>query len=203
MAPTVSVKGLRPFSPLISSHVGVVERLEGQTEIYNQTSSQPYRLLEPKPLKEKTNIMKTISLILGTIVVLGLLLAEVILAQGTGGGRIHYSTLYKPATVETVTGELVSLGKTISGNGRDYCQTLTLKTPSGILWVILKPEKYRPETDLTFQVADRLEITGSRVALPGKTALIAARVKKGDATMILRDLNGRPAWAVGDEWHIR
>ena len=48
-----------------------------------------------------------------------------------------------------------------------------------------------------------MEITGSRVALPGKTALIAARVKKGADTMVLRDLSGRPAWAVGDDWHTR
>jgi hypothetical protein len=116
-------------------------------------------------------------------------------------GRIHYSTLYKPATVETIRGEIVSLGKTISGNGKRYCETLTLKTGKENVWVILKPENFRPPTNLTLQPRDQVEITGSRVALPGKTAIIAAQVKKGSGTMVLRDQTGRPAWAVGDDWH--
>jgi hypothetical protein len=49
-----------------------------------------------------------------------------------------------------------------------------------------------------------VEITGSRVVLPGKAAIIAAKVKKGGDTMVLRDsATGRPAWAVGDNWHTR
>jgi hypothetical protein len=130
----------------------------------------------------------------------------ILLAAGSwaqASGRIHYSTLYKSATVETVRGEVVSLGKTISGNGRTYCETLTLMTAKGNIWVILKPENYRPKTNLRLQPKDQLEITGSRVALPDKVAIIAARVKKGDDIMVLRDLTGRPAWAVGDDWHTR
>jgi hypothetical protein len=117
--------------------------------------------------------------------------------------RIHYSTLYKPATVETTRGEIVSLGKTISGNGKRFCETLTLKTDKGNIWVILKPENFSPKTNLNLQPKDQVEITGSRVALPGKSAIIAAKVKKGDDIMILRDPTGRPAWAVGDDWHTR
>ena len=32
------------------------------------------------------------------------------------GGRIHYSTLYKPGAVATLQGQVVSVGKTMSGN---------------------------------------------------------------------------------------
>lgn len=147
--------------------------------------------------------MKRISAILGISAMLGLLWASGAPAQQGGGGRIHYSTLYNPATVETVTGEVVSRGKTISGNGRTYCETLTLKTARGSIWVILKPESFRPKRNLILQPRDQVEITGSRLALPGKTALIAARVKKGNDIMVLREPTGRPAWAVGDDWHTR
>jgi len=147
--------------------------------------------------------MKRTCKLLGISAILGLLLASGAPAQLSGGGRIHYSTLYKPATVQTVKGEVVSLEKTISGNGRTYCETLTLKAVKGGIWVILKPESYRPKTDLSLQPGDQVEISGSRLALPGKTALIAAWVKKGEDTMILRDPTGRPAWAVGDDWHTR
>jgi hypothetical protein len=148
-------------------------------------------------------IMKKISAILAICALCGLLVAGVTSAQSGGGGRIHNSTLYKAATVETVTGQVVSLGKTISGNGRTYCETLNLKTARGTIWVILKPETFKPKADLTLKPGDEVEITGSRVALPGKAALIAAQVKKDGGTMVLRELSGRPAWAVGDDWHTR
>jgi hypothetical protein len=118
-------------------------------------------------------------------------------------GRIHYSSLYNPASVEAVQGEVASLGRTISGNGRDYCETLTLQTEAGAVLVILKPESFRPRTDLRLQPGDQVEVTGSRVRLPGETVLIAATVAKGGKAMVLRDLDGRPAWAVGDDWHVR
>ncbi|HAY21385.1 MAG TPA: hypothetical protein DCY27_04305 [Desulfobacterales bacterium] len=119
-------------------------------------------------------------------------------------GRIHYSTLYKPETVEKIRGEVVSLGKTISGNGRDMCEYLTLKTSKGNVWVVLKPQSYKPAVNLNIKPSDQLEITGSRIMLPGKTALIAAKVQIGNDIMVLRDVKtGRPAWAVGDDWHVR
>ena len=145
--------------------------------------------------------MRKISTLLGICAVLALLVASSTPAYSRA--RVHYSKLYNPNTVEQVKGEVVSLEKTISGNGRTYCQTLTLKTEKGRVWVILKPENFTPPTNLSLRPKDQLEITGSRITLPGKTALIAARVKKGSDTMILRDLTGRPAWAVGDDWHWR
>lgn len=95
------------------------------------------------------------------------------------------------------------MGKTNSGNGKTLCEYLTLKTSKGNIWVILKPESYNPKKNLTIQPYDQVEITGSRIRLPGKSALIAAQVQKGSETMVLRDVQtGRPAWAVGDNWHI-
>ncbi|MBM4284249.1 MAG: DNA-binding protein [Deltaproteobacteria bacterium] len=145
--------------------------------------------------------MKKISAMLVIYALCGLLAVGETSAQSGGGGRIHYSKLYNPATVETVLGQVLTLGKTISGNGRTYCETLTLKSAKGTIWVILKPETFRPETNLPLKPGDEVEITGSRVALTGKAALIAAQVKKGGSTMVLRELTGRPAWAVGDDWH--
>jgi len=145
--------------------------------------------------------MKKISTLLVISAIFSLLLAGGAIAHSSGGPRIHYSTLYNPATVETLRGEIVSLGKTISGNGKAYCETLTLKTAKGSIWVILKPENYRPKTNLRLQSKDQVEITGSCLALAGKTAIIAARVTKGGDTMVLREPTGRPVWAIGDDWH--
>jgi hypothetical protein len=120
------------------------------------------------------------------------------------GGRIHYSTLYKPGTVETIKGEVVSLGKTASGNGKALCEVLTLKTSKDNFWVILKPENYNPKINLNIQPGDQLEITGSKILLPGKTTIIAAQIKKGNETLTLRDSKtGRPIWAVAHNWHVQ
>jgi hypothetical protein len=133
-------------------------------------------------------------------IIMGCLCLLAVSSWSQAGGRIHYSKLYKPATVRTTRGEIVSLGKTISGSGEGYCETLTLKTKEGTFWVALKPEKFRPPTNLKLQPQDQVEITGSFVSLPGKTAIIAATVKRGNDIMVLRDQTGRPAWAVGDRW---
>jgi hypothetical protein len=153
-------------------------------------------------IRYEGNIMRKSS----SLIIMGLTLWALTAAippSSPASGRIHYSTLYNPATVETVQGEVASLGRTISGNGRDYCETLSLKTDAGTIQVILKPESFRPRTNLRLQPGDQVAITGSRVALPGETVLIAATVAKGGNTMVLRDLDGRPAWAVGDDWHVR
>jgi hypothetical protein len=42
-------------------------------------------------------------------------------------------------------------------------------------------------------VGDRLEVTGWRV-VRGKTALVAAEVKRGDRVFRLRDREGTPLW---------
>jgi hypothetical protein len=39
-----------------------------------------------------------------------------------------------------------------------------------------------------------VEVTGSRVTLEGKPAIVAAKVKKGSEVLKLRDETGRPLW---------
>lgn len=158
--------------------------------------------------KAKTRAMQTLAGLLLLVGLTGFLFTGHSWAQSRAiskidGGRIHYSTLYKPGSVENIPGEVVSLGKTNSGNGKALCEYLTLKTSKGNIWVILKPENYNPKKKLTIKPSDQVEITGSRISLPGRSVLIAAQVQKGTETMVLRDVQtGRPAWAVGDDWHI-
>jgi len=49
--------------------------------------------------------------------------------------------------------------------------------------------------DTKIEKGDKIEVKGSRVTFAGKPAIIAAEVKKGDNTVILRDSAGIPAWA--------
>jgi hypothetical protein len=61
--------------------------------------------------------------------------------------------------------------------------------------VMLGPQSFLTEQKYTFDIGDRLTITGVRTKR-GETEMIAPRlIKRGDTTMTFRDENGRPLWA--------
>jgi hypothetical protein len=140
------------------------------------------------------------SLYLVTIGLLSLMLT-VSSAWAQSGRRLHYSTLFNPGTVETVSGEVVRVEQTLAGNGADYCVHALLKTPQGQMTAILAPKSYMSEKGLTIAGKDRVTVTGSLISILGKPFILAMEVT-GDRTMKLREASGRPAWAVGEDWHV-
>ncbi len=117
---------------------------------------------------------------------------------GPGGGA-GYDRMYDPKTVETVSGEVVSVDK-ITDRGMGYGLSLTLKTGKETILVYLGPGWFLEKQDLAFAPKDQVEVTGSQVTFQGKSAIIAAQVKKGDKSLKLRDPAGIPAWA-GADYH--
>ncbi len=109
-----------------------------------------------------------------------------------GGG---YQRMYDPATVETVTGTIESLDRTVPMRGMSRGVHLTLKTDKGSISVHLGPEWYVERLDEKLAKGDQVEVKGSRVTFAGNPAIIAAEVKKGDAVLKLRDEKGVPSWA--------
>jgi hypothetical protein len=137
------------------------------------------------------------------LVVIGLLSLMFIVSASwaQGGRRLHYSTLFNPGTLGTVSGEVVRVEHAFSGSGKDYCVHALLKTPQGQVTAILAPKGYMAERGLTIDRQDRVTVTGSLISVLGKPFLLAMEMT-GDRSMKLRDGSGRPAWAVGDDWHI-
>ena len=86
--------------------------------------------------------------------------------------------MYDPKTVETVSGEVVSVDKIID-RGTGYGVSLTLKTGKETILVYLGPDWFIEKQDLTFAPKDQVEITGSHITFQGKPAIIAAQVQKG------------------------
>jgi hypothetical protein len=124
-------------------------------------------------------------------------------APGAHSARaLHYSTLFKPATVGTVSGEVERVQEVPSGNRRDLCVQAVLKTPQGQVIAVLGPKTYMTKQRLTVAPKDRLTVTGSRLAILGKPHILVTEMK-GDRTMKLREAGGRPLWAVGEDWHIQ
>jgi hypothetical protein len=140
-----------------------------------------------------------------TVIILGaagLLVASEACAQGLrwrGGGGWgpggQYGRMYDPKTVETVSGEVMSVQQMTPMKGMGRGVHLTLKTDKETVDVHLGPAWYIERQDIKIAAGDKIEVKGSRITFDGKPAIIAAEVRKGDEVLMLRDDNGIPAWA--------
>lgn len=134
-----------------------------------------------------------------------LLVASASFAQGgpgRRGGPGRGGRLYDPKTVETVSGEVVSVehiqgkgrGQARGGRGTGSGVHLILKGDKEEIAVHLGPSWYLDKQTLKVAAGDHVEVRGSRILFEGKPAIIAAELKKGDQSLKLRDDNGVPAW---------
>ena len=117
--------------------------------------------------------------------------------RGSGGWGMGgaYQRQYNPATMESVSGEVMSVDKVMPMKGMDSGIHLMVKTATETVSVNLGPSWYIERLDTKIAKRDKVEVKGSRVTVDGKPAIIAAEVKKGDAVLKLRDDSGIPAWA--------
>ena len=104
---------------------------------------------------------------------------------------------YDPKTMETVAGKVVSVEKTNPPAQRGYGVHLMLQTEKETIEVHLGPARYVEKQSMKIAANDTITVTGSRIIMDGKPAIIAAQVKKGDEVLKLRDENGVPAWSGG------
>ena len=147
--------------------------------------------------------MKKMGILLAVISIFGLLLATESFAQremkwkGSGGWGMgtSYGKMYNSQTVETISGEVVSVEKITSMKGMSYGIHLMVKTDKETISVHLGPGWYIERQDVKIESKDKVEVKGSRVTMMDKPAIIAAEVKKGDEVMKLRDESGFPVWS--------
>jgi hypothetical protein len=102
---------------------------------------------------------------------------------------------YDPKTVETIEGKVLSVEKTTPPKNRGYGVHLTLQTNKETISVHLGPAWYLEKQTPQIEANDTVSVTGSRVTVDGKPAIIAAQVKKGNDILKLRGDNGVPAWS--------
>ena len=127
--------------------------------------------------------MKKVTTLFVVVAGAGLLSASNIAAQRN----------YDPKTVETIQGNVVSVDKT-SSKDRAYGIHLILQTDKVTIPVHLGPGWHVEKQTPRIEPNDTVTVTGSRVTVSGKPAIIAAQVKKGNDILKLRDENGIPTW---------
>jgi hypothetical protein len=117
--------------------------------------------------------------------------------RGSGGWGMggSYQRMYNAATVETISGTVEAVDRTKPMRGMNEGIHLMLKTSKETIPVHLGPSWFIERLDTKIEKGDKIEVKGSRVTITGKSALIAAEVRKGDSVLKLRDEAGIPAWS--------
>lgn len=115
--------------------------------------------------------------------------------SGGWGPQSEYGRLYNLKTVETVTGEVVSVDTLTPLKGMSYGVHLILDTGKEKIYVHLGPGWYIEKQDIKIDPKDTIEVKGSRITLQNKPTIIASEVKKGEGILKLRDENGIPVWS--------
>ena len=132
-----------------------------------------------------------------TAAVAAVMLIGVLPANAFAQGMMRGGYRYDTRTVQTVSGEVLSVEKVRYGRRGYYGVHLVLKTSEGEIAVHLGPSWFMERQALQIAAHDEIEVTGSRVTYEGKPALIAAEVKKGTETLRLRSESGLPLWRRG------
>ena len=103
----------------------------------------------------------------GVYLILTLMLVVASYGQQAGdvwSAKGGYTWLFNPKTMETLSGEVVAVGKFTAG-GKPSGVRFTLKTEQGPIEVILGRGSYVEQQDLQFEPKDKVTVKGSRVAV--------------------------------------
>ena len=115
--------------------------------------------------------------------------------SGGWGPGTPYNKMYDPKTVETISGEVISVDRITPNKGMAGGVHMIVKTDKETISVQLGPSFYIENQDVKLQAKDKVEVKGSKITFGGKPAIIAAEVKKGDEVLKLRDDAGFPVWS--------
>jgi hypothetical protein len=121
-------------------------------------------------------------------------------SQGSGPGARRR---YDPATVETISGDVVRIDRIPKRRGNGTAVHLAVRVEGGdTVDVRLGPAWWIDGQKVRVKEKDKVEVKGSRVTIAGTPVVIAAVVTKNEKTLLLRNDAGVPAWA-GQKAHAR
>lgn len=110
-------------------------------------------------------------------------------------GMGKYQQLYTTGSVVTVSGVVQSVYLDTPPGVRIQAVYLSLKTDAESIPVQLGPERFIQALTTKFAKGDKIEVTGARVTVEGKTMILAAQVKKGAESAVFRSSSGVPVWS--------
>ena len=106
-----------------------------------------------------------------------------------------YARLFVDGSRLQVRGEVVRLQRVVPMAGMADGYALLLRNRAETFTVHLGPAWYLERQDFPFDVADSVEVSGSRVILAGQPVLMAIEVRKKGKVLLLRNSDGLPHWS--------
>ncbi|RYG49164.1 hypothetical protein EON79_02255 [bacterium] len=107
-------------------------------------------------------------------------------------GDLAYSRTSEVTFTGRVTGKLKSYG--VEG-GRAVPVRILVKPAKGAIQTVdLGPTWFVKDQPTTVNIGDKITVTGSRLNINGQTVVNARLVRKGRASLVLRDTRGFPYW---------
>lgn len=101
---------------------------------------------------------------------------------------------YDPKTVETIGGNVLSVQNATLAKRRGYWVELMLQTAKETIPVQLGPAWFIDKQTPRIEANDMITVTGSRLMMGGRPAIVAAEITKGNELLKLRDANGISVW---------
>lgn len=111
-----------------------------------------------------------------------------------------YQPLYDPKKVERISGTVENTEKVVPVQGAYSAVQIMLRADNETIAVRLGPEWYIRESGMKLEAGDTVEVKGSRGLLAGKPVIVAAEIRNGGTTLVLRSDIGVPAWS---DWRLR
>ena len=102
---------------------------------------------------------------------------------------------YDPATETTLSGTVEEV-LTIPGPGKGPGgMHLMLRTEAGVSEVHVGPVTFISAQGFVVAAGDAITVTGSKVTVQGKEAILAREITRGEQSLTLRDDRGVPLWS--------
>lgn len=117
----------------------------------------------------------------------------VLALPGFSPGQVQVPLPYNPQTEATVQGIVVD-APVIREGGLPEMVHFTLKAGPETLLVVLGPNWFLARQDFKLAALDRVTVSGSRLLLDGKPAVVAREIRFGEKTLKIRDQEGHPLW---------
>jgi hypothetical protein len=118
-------------------------------------------------------------------------------AQADSAAGRSRSGAYDASQSVTMTGVTIVRIDTVSSGGGQSLQAV-LASGNDSVTALLAPAEFLSSKLMTLAAGDVVDVTGAKVTAGGRPGLIASEIRKGAATVMLRDkATGAPAWKDG------
>jgi hypothetical protein len=107
---------------------------------------------------------------------------------------------YDPATETRLSGQVREVRTAARGRlARPHPPVVRLlvDTGGGKALLVVGPDAFLRERQVTYVPGDAIEFVGSRRSFKGREFILAREITRGGQTLVLRDKDGIPAWRAG------